>query len=148
MFVEINKHNNILMVSNRLVLYRNPLISKHSHYITVYAIGSGGYIDSGEESQFHWMFISDFWGMRPHGHQTPFSSKQNSLHMVTPEILLQPFFTTTLLYKGQKEKRSHQNKLRNTGMAKLSSAGTLSTTGRVRVWNGLKWEGTCPGKLL
>lgn len=125
------------MVPNRLVLYRKPLISKtYLHYITVYAIGSGGYIDSGEENQFHLVFISDFWGIRPHGRQTPFSSKQNSLHMVTPEILLHPFFTTTLLYKGRKGKGSHQNKLPNMGMAKLSSSGSLGTPGRVRVWNG------------
>lgn len=48
-FVEIKEHN-ILLIPNRLILYRKPPISKHLHYIKVYAIGSGECIDSGAEN--------------------------------------------------------------------------------------------------
>lgn len=126
-FVEINKHNNILMIPNRLILYRQPLTSKHLPYIKVYAIDSGGYIDSGEENH---SFTESLF-QRSHGHHSLFSSKQNSLHMETLQIPLHPLLTTTLFHKGQKGKRSPQNKLPNTGMAKLSSPGTLHTPGRV-----------------
>lgn len=38
------------MIPNRLILYRQLLTSKHLPYIKVYAIDSGGYVDSGEEN--------------------------------------------------------------------------------------------------
>lgn len=117
------------MIPNRLILYREPSISKHLHYIKVYSQVSI-YKQWRRKSQFHSVIISEFWGMRPHGHQHLFPSKQNSLHVETLEILVHPLFTTSVLNKGQKGKRRHQNELSDMGTAKLSSPGSLSTPER------------------